>query len=86
MENLMEDAIQTKELDEMTRNKIQQINEDIRYITPSCTSEAKEIDQQFCQLAESLRVMMRDVTANQNRIAEEVEHLHHILIRRKNAR
>lgn len=86
MENLMEDAIQTKELDEMTRNKIQQINEDIRYITPSCTSEAKEIDQQFCQLAESLRVMIRDVTINQNRIAEEVEHLHRILIRRKNAR
>ena len=67
-------------------NRLQQINEDIRYITPSCTSEAKEIDQQFCQLAESLRVMMRDVTINQNRIAEEVEHLHRILIRRKNAR
>ena len=86
MDMLVEDAIQAKSLDAKTRNRIQEISEEIRFITPSALTEAQELDQQFCLLAETLRVMMRDVAINQGQIAEETERLNRILEKRRNVR
>lgn len=86
MDMLVEDAIQAKGLEEKTRNRIQEISEEIRFITPSALPETQELDQQFCLLVETLRVMMRDVTVNQGQIVDETERLSRILEKRRNVR
>jgi hypothetical protein len=62
---------------------MQALQEAMRYITPSASPEAIAFDNQFVDILDDLKVLMRDPGANSERIADEVTRLERTLTRRK---
>ena len=83
MEDFMEYLACTKEIDSELIQKLNAINESMRFISPSARNEACELDAQFCQSIEDLKVLMRNPSINETNIVDEVAHLERILSRRK---
>lgn len=73
-----------QQLDPAIVDKLNSIQESIRFITPCDTTEARMMDNQFIQSVEDLKVLMKNTTLNKEKIADEVAHLERILARRKN--
>ena len=72
-----------KDLNPSITKRLQSVHESMRYITPSANVEAKNLDEQFVQSVEDLKIMMRNTLMNKDKIEEEIGHLERILSRRK---
>ena len=79
----MEDVACCKELDKSIVNRINEINDNIRFISPSNDPIAQNIEQRFCQCIESISVMLRNTSINAPQIEEEVEKLERLFLQRK---
>lgn len=84
MDDFMNDIAILKDLDPIAKQKLQNIHESIRYLSPSSKREAIRFDEQFSQTIEYLKILMRNNNLNRGKILEETEHLERILSRRKN--
>ena len=83
MDDFMDELACVKDLDNMQLNRINNIRESIRFITPSANNEAKNYDNQFIQTLCDLNVLMRNVTLNKEKIIVEIDRLERIVSRRK---
>lgn len=83
MDDFMDYASTVDELAPTVKSKLSNIQESLRFVTPSSNPEAKNLEYQFCQIVEDLKVLMKDITMNGEKITEETEHLARILLRRK---
>lgn len=83
MDNFMDDIAIVKDLDPIAKQKLQNIHESMRFLSPSSNSEALIFDEQFLQSVEDLKILMRNTNLNKEKILEETEHLERILSRRK---
>lgn len=83
MDNFMDDIAIVKDLDPIAKQKLQNIHESMRFLSPSSNSEALIFDEQFSQSVEDLKILMRNTNLNKEKILEETEHLERILSRRK---
>lgn len=83
MDDFMDDIAIVKDLDPIAKQKLQNIHESMRFLSPSSNSEALRFDKQFSQTIEDLKILMRNTNLNQEKILEETEHLERILSRRK---
>ena len=83
MDNFMDDIAIVKDLDPIAKQKLQNIHESMRFLSPSSNSEALIFDEQFSQSVEDLKILMRNTNLNKEKSHEETEHLERILSRRK---
>ena len=83
MDDFMDDIAIVKDLDPIVKQKLQDIHESMRFLSPSSNSEALRFDEQFSQSVEDLKILMRNTNLNKEKILEETEHLERILSRRK---
>lgn len=83
MDDFMDDIAIVKDLDPIAKQKLQNIHESMRFLSPSSNSEALRFDEQFSQSVEDLKILMRNTNLNKENILEETEHLERILSRRK---
>lgn len=83
MTQLMEDVANTKELNPTVVERLNQINENIRFITPSNNPMAQKLDLKFCDCIGSISVMIRNTTLNASSIEDAVNNLERIFIQRK---
>lgn len=83
MDDFMDDIAIVKDLDPIAKQKLQNIHESIRFLSPSSNSEVLRFDEQFSQSVEDLKILMRNTNLNKEKILEETEHLEQILSRRK---
>lgn len=83
MGDLMEEVARVKDLAETDRQRLSEIHEGMRYISPSTSVEAKRYDDQISLAIEELTLLMKDVTLNKYKIAEEIDHLQRSISRRK---
>ena len=83
MDNFMDDIAIVKDLDPIAKQKLQNIHESMRFLSPSSNSEALIFDEQFSQSVEDLKILMRNTNLNKEKIIEETEHLERIISRRK---
>ena len=84
MDDLMDDMSTVTDIEPTVKNKLTSIHESIRFISPSSNPQAEAFDNRFCQTVENLRVLMRNMAINRDKVIEETEHLGRILSRRKN--
>ncbi len=70
-------------LDVQIMQRLQSIQEDVRYISPSFEEKATDIEDKFCQALATLKVQMRDVVGNKGHIEREVILLEQIVKQRK---
>lgn len=83
MDNFMDDIATVTDLDPIVKQKLTNIHEAMRFLSPSSKSEAIMFDEQFSQSVEDLKIMMRNTNLNREKILEETEHLERTLSRRK---
>lgn len=83
MDDFMDDITIVRDLDPIAKQKLQNIHESMRFLSPSSNSEALKFDEQFSQSVENLKILMRNTNLNKEKILEETEHLDRILSRRK---
>ena len=83
MDDFMDDIAIVRDLDPIAKQKLQNIHESMRFLSPSSNSEALKFDEQFSQSVENLKILMRNTNLNKEKILEETEHLDRILSRRK---
>lgn len=83
MDDFMDDIAIVKNLNPIAKQKLQNIHESMRFLSPSSNSEALRLDEQFSQSVEDLKILMRNTNLNQEKILEEIEHLERIFSRRK---
>lgn len=83
MDDLMDDIATIKHLDPIAKQKLINIHDSMRFISPSSNSEAIRFDEQFSKSVEDLKVLMRNTNLNGDKILEEIEHIERILTRRK---
>ena len=83
MDDFMDDIAIVKDLDPIVKQKLQDIHESMRFLSPSSNSESLRFDEQFSQSVEDLKILMRTTNLNKEKILEETEHLERILSRRK---
>lgn len=82
-DNFMDHIATVKGIDPSIVERMQALQEAMRYITPSASPEAIAFDNQFVDILDDLKVLMRDPGANSERIADEVTRLERTLTRRK---
>lgn len=83
MDDFIDDIATVKDLDPITKQKLTNIHESMKYLSPSSKSEALRFDEQFSQSVEDLKILMKNTNLNREKILEETEHLERILSRRK---
>ncbi|MBO7069086.1 MAG: hypothetical protein J6W52_10510 [Bacteroidaceae bacterium] len=83
MNDLMDALPRAESLESSCVQKLQDIQEALRYLTPSASEEARQYEADFCRTAEDLKVLMRNTDLNGERIKEAVGQLERILSRRK---
>lgn len=83
MDDFMDDIATVRDLDPIAKQKLVNIHESMRFLSPSSKSEAIRFDEQFSQSIEDLKIMLRNINLNREKILEETEHLERILSRRK---
>ena len=83
MDSLMDEIPQNQPLN-ISMRKLDDIYEELRYVTPSMSIEAKHYESEFCQTIEDIKVLMRNADLNQEKIEEKINRLERILSRRKN--
>lgn len=83
MDDFMDDIAIVRDLDPIAKQKLQNIHESMRFLSPSSNTEALKFDEQFSQSVENLKILMRNTNLNKEKILEETEHLDRILSRRK---
>ncbi len=83
MDDFIDDNAIVKDLDPIAKQKLHNIHESMRFLSPSSNFEALRYDEQFSQSIEDLKILMRNTNLNRDKILEEMEHLERILLRRK---
>ena len=83
VDDFMDDIATVKDLDPIVKQKLQNIQESIRFLSPSANSEALRFEELFSQSIGDLKILMRNTNLNREKIIEETEHLERILSRRK---
>lgn len=63
---------------------IREIEDVLRFIAPSDSSEAIKYEKQFTEIAQKVRIAMTNYTMNEDSIKQDLLHLHRILENRKN--
>lgn len=79
MDDFMDDIATVTDLDPIVKQKLTNIHEAMRFLSPSSKSEAIRFDEQFSQSVEDLKIMMRNTNLNREKILEETEHLERTL-------
>ena len=64
-------------------DRVQVIQESMRFITPSANAEAKQFDAEIMDVIKDLKILMRDTMANREKILNEISRLEHAFNRRK---
>jgi uncharacterized protein (UPF0305 family) len=72
-----------RELAPEIKGKLIEIQESMRFISPSSAPEAKELNEQFCEAVADLRMLMRNPTQDNTHITEAIDRLENILQKRK---
>lgn len=83
MDNFMDDIATVNDLSPTVRQRLESIQESLRYLSPSSDSEAQDCDNQIVQLLGDLRVMMRNISMNSDKITDEVSRLERLVAKRK---
>lgn len=83
MDDFMDEVACQKMLEPSVKEKLNEIHESLRFISPSANPEAKAADSKFIQSITHMRVMMKDTLLNKEQILEEMDKLERILSRRK---
>lgn len=83
MDDFSDYVATVRQLDPTIITKLKTIHESIRFISPTVNTEAKTFENQFIQVVNDLKVLMKNATLNKDKIYEHVEYLERILARRK---
>lgn len=83
LEELVDETIGMEGLSQEVKDQIQSMQESVRFIAPSGKDEAIYLENQICQLADDIIVMLRDPYMNSNNISTAVNKLQRLLTRRK---
>jgi energy-converting hydrogenase Eha subunit A len=83
MDALMDQVATLRELAPEIKGKLIEIQESMRFISPSSAPEAKELNEQFCEAVADLRMLMRNPTQDNTHITEAIDRLENILQKRK---
>ena len=79
----VEDIACCKGLDNSIVDRINGLNNEIRYISPSNNPIATNLDQRFCNCVETITLLLKDTYLNSSQIEDEVAKLERIFIQRK---
>lgn len=83
MEDLMNVACTSKDLDLSIFSRWEHLNESLRYISPSMRQEVCEIENCFIQLAGELSILVQNAQLNKTRIETETINLERLYNKRK---
>jgi hypothetical protein len=82
-DNFVEYISESKSIDPSIVDKVHVFQESIRFITPSSNPEAQQFDTDIINIIENLKILMRDVAVNRDKINDEMSRLERALNRRK---
>lgn len=83
MDDVM-DALMHNVLNDMAlKDRLQELSDNVRFVSPSTDIEAQHLDKQFTSTAADLVVMLRNVDSNKDRITETVGQLEYLLTKRR---
>lgn len=82
-DNFVEYISESKSIDPSIVDKVNVFQESIRFITPSSNPEAQQFDSDIINIIENLKILMRDVAVNRDKINDEMSRLERALNRRK---
>lgn len=83
METVMDAVALNGIRDAAVVDRLRELAENVRYVSPSVEEDARNLESQFTSVAAELIVMMRDEVRNKDRIPETIERLDYILAKRK---
>ena len=83
LRKLCDEVILNKSLPVSLGDSLSELAEDIRYITPSNNSEARELENEFCQTADSIRMALRQYDMNEEKVQNDLARLKILFQHRK---
>lgn len=83
MDEFMLELVYVKEFDKTQRVRLQKLQEDIGYITPSIEYDARRAEDQMTKSLDELKVLLQNAKLNKTKIEEAIIHLEVALSRRK---
>ena len=83
LDDLVDYVSGIKNIEPNILDRVQIVQESIRFISPSANAEAKQFDAEIIDIVQDLKILMRDIVVNREKILDEVSHLERTLNRRK---
>lgn len=83
LQNLCDEVMLDKNLPVSLGESLSELAENIRYITPSNQLEAKELEEEFCQTADEIRMALRHYDMNEEKIQRDLSRLKILYLHRK---
>ena len=83
MDNFMDELSSWESPEGMGVQKLYDIQEELKFLSPSANAEAKQYERDFCQIIEELKVLIRNADLNKERIKGKIDHLERTLSKRK---
>ena len=83
MDNFMDELSSWESPEGFGVQKLYDIQEELKFLSPSANAEAKQYERDFCQIIEELKVLMRNADLNKERIKGKIDQLERILSKRK---
>lgn len=83
MDNFMDELSSWESPEGIGVQKLYDIQEELKFLSPSANAEAKQYERDFCQIIEELKVLIRNADLNKERIKGKIDHLERILSKRK---
>ena len=79
----MEEVYSSKRLDPQTVGRLEKLQQETRFVTPSLSPEAQALEYQFMQSVQDLRVMMYQQPLDMMQINDKIASLERMLLNRK---
>ena len=83
MTDLMDAVSLSGALNEGLANRLKELQDNVRFIAPSASSEALRMEGQIIETAQEIEVLLRDVELNADKLEEDVAQMERLFARRK---
>jgi len=83
MADLMDTVSQTADLSPELKGRLGELQDAIRFVSPSASGDAANLESQFIRIAKNLESMLRNPSLNAGQLQTEVSQMERILARRK---
>lgn len=83
MTDLLDAVSLSGALNEGLANRLKELQDNVRFIAPSASSEASRMEGQIIETAQEIEVLLRDVELNADKLEEDVAQMERLFARRK---